>query len=128
VPDRLARLSQLLAQQRQVVVAVGQIGIAAQCALVGFHCFATAIQIVEQNAEIVQERGVAAAACIDGIAVDTLRLRELSRFVQQGTEIDIGIDERGVGSDRALVGLARRLPRPSQWDRNSIFVLALSID
>src|SRR6266571_9204056 len=71
VTDGVLRFLQLLEQQRKVVVAIREPGVGAQRGLVRLHRFRFARHVLEQNTEVVEQLGIAAAG-LHPIAVHAL--------------------------------------------------------
>src|SRR2546430_963501 len=61
VPDRLARLAERFAGERQVVMAIGERRVGAQRALVGSDRVALAIHVLEHYAQVVEQHRILAA-------------------------------------------------------------------
>src|SRR6266852_8404641 len=77
VPNGFLGFLELLVEQRQVIVAIRQTGIAAQRRLVGLHRLRLAIPVIEEHAQVVEQQRIAATR-LDRRAIDLLGLREAS--------------------------------------------------
>ena len=108
MPDRVPRLADLLAEQRQVVIRVRHARVGFERGLVAPHRFRAALEVFEQHGEVeVQQRVVAARE--QGGAIGPLGVREPAALVQQQAEIGAGGEVPGIDRDRPLVRGARRL-------------------
>lgn len=96
--DGFLRLLELFVQQRQVVVAIGEAGIAAQRRLVRAHRLGLAIHVVEEHAEVVEQHRIVATG-FDRLAIDVLGLREAPGFVEEQATVDARIEARGIRGD-----------------------------
>src|SRR5207245_2684905 len=75
VADGVPGLAERFAQEREIVVTIREARIAVQGPLVRFHRLVPAVQVFQQNAEIVEQQGIAAAGS-DGLEDAEYRLRE----------------------------------------------------
>src|SRR5262249_29069305 len=73
VPDGFARHVELFAEERELVVAVGEAGVRAQRRFVDLDRFFLAVHVDEQDAEVVEDERLGAAGS-DGAAVRVLGL------------------------------------------------------
>src|SRR5258706_13645781 len=80
--------------------------IAVQRPFVGFHRLAPAAQVLQQNAEVVEQQRIAAAGR-DRLAIDAFRIGEAAGFVQQPSQVDAGAQVRRVRAECTPVGFAR---------------------
>jgi hypothetical protein len=97
-------LRALFIQQRQVVMAVGKIGIAAHRRFVCCDCFRPAVQVFEQHAEIEQQHRIVAANP-DRLAVDAFGVGKARGVVEEPSQVDMSIDEGGIDGDGTLIRL-----------------------
>src|SRR5262249_25152666 len=112
VADGFPGPPELLAQEREVVMAIGERGIPAQRLLVVPDGFLPASGVVEQDPEVVvQERD--AAARLDPVAIGALGFGAASRLEKEPPEVHVGARLVGRRLDGALVGGERRLRIPA---------------
>ena len=102
VPDRVLRLLEFFAQQRQVEVAFGQAWIGGERRLVRFHRLRLAIHVIEHHAQVVEEHWVAATG-FHRLAINLLGLRVAAGFVQKPSQVYIGVEKRRIEGDGLLV-------------------------
>ena len=74
--------------------------------LVGFHRLAPAAQVLQQNAEVVEQQRIAAAGR-DRLAIDALRIGEAAGFVQEPSQVDAGGEVHRIRVECAPVSFAR---------------------
>src|SRR5712671_2879201 len=86
VPDGVPGLSERFAQEREIVVTVREAWIAVQRSFVRFHRLVLAVQVLQQNAEVVEQQRIAPAGR-DCLAVDAFRSGEAAGFVQEPSQV-----------------------------------------
>src|SRR5260370_26676370 len=104
VPYGLPGFAERLAQQPQIVETVREARVAVQRSFVGFHRLVPAVQILQQNAEVVEQQGIVAARR-DCFAIDALRIGEATGFVQEPSQVDMRAQELRVAFEGALIRL-----------------------
>src|SRR5882672_5126868 len=102
--QRLLGPAERFAQEREVVVAVGEARVLVQRPLVCIHRGALAAHVLEQDAQVVEQQRLVAAG-EDRAAINALRFREAARLVQQPSKVDVSSRVRRVRLQRSLVDL-----------------------
>src|SRR5258706_706356 len=106
VPDGVPGLAERFAQEREIVVTVREAWIAVQRSFVRFHRLVVAVQVLQQDAEVVEQQRIAAAGR-DCLAINALRVGEAAGFVQEPSQVDAGAQVRRIRFECARIGFQR---------------------